>query len=555
MQHPIPDAALTQHIAILGKTGSGKTYAAKGVVERILGEGGRVCVIDPTGAWHGLRSSATGKSAGFPVVIFGGAHADLPLGGAHGEALAEIIGTASTPAIIDTSLMRVGERTRFFADFADALVRKNKGPLHLVIDEAHLFAPQGKVNDPQSGAMLHAANNLVSLGRSRGLRIILISQRPAKLHKDSLTQVETLIALRLIAPQDRRAVEDWIKDNADERQGKEIIGSLATLKTGQGWIWAPELAVLERVSFPKIKTFDTSKAPDDSEASDGPVLAPIDRDAIQKRLEVVAADAVANDPARLKAEIAKLKREAATVKPAPASDPKVAEDAERRGYERGFQEGAKATKDALLPKADAVAAAANDLRGAALPQPNYQPRPVVARAAPQPSPPPRPVRQPAMNGHAKPVSMARAERRILTALAQYPGGRTKNQVAILTGYAVNGGGFNNAISALRTAGYLIGSGDNLDATDDGIAALGHYDPLPTGDALLQHWLSQLGKAERETLRVVASAWPDALTKEDVATQAGYAADGGGFNNAVSRLRTLELVGGRGELKASDALFD
>lgn len=87
MSHPIPEAALSQHIAILGKTGSGKTYAAKGVVERILSEGGRVCVIDPTGAWHGLRSSATSKTAGFPVVIFGGSHADLPLGGAHGDAL------------------------------------------------------------------------------------------------------------------------------------------------------------------------------------------------------------------------------------------------------------------------------------------------------------------------------------------------------------------------------------------------------------------------------------------------------------------------------------
>jgi uncharacterized protein len=196
----------------------------------------------------------------------------------HGEALAEIIGAASTPAIIDTSLMKVGERTRFFADFADALIRKNKGPLHLVVDEAHLFAPQGKVNDPQSGAMLHAANNLVSLGRSRGLRIILITQRPAKLHKDSLTQVETLVALRLIAPQDRAAVESWIKDNADEKQGREIITSLATLKTGQGWIWAPELGVLERVAFPKIKTFDSSRAPSDEVNGGGPVFAPIDRE-------------------------------------------------------------------------------------------------------------------------------------------------------------------------------------------------------------------------------------------------------------------------------------
>ena len=139
----------------------------RGAVEGILTGGGRVCIIDPTGAWHGLRSSASGKSAGFPVAIFGGAQADLPLGAGHGEAIAEIIGGTSTPAIVDTSSMRVGERTRFFADFADALIRKNKGPLHLVT-EAHLFAPQGKVADPQSGAMLHAANNLVSLGVPEG---------------------------------------------------------------------------------------------------------------------------------------------------------------------------------------------------------------------------------------------------------------------------------------------------------------------------------------------------------------------------------------------------
>lgn len=30
--------------------------------------------------------------------------------------------------------------------------------------------------------------------------------------------------------------------------------------------------------------------------------------------------------------------------------------------------------------------------------------------------------------------------------------------------------------------------------------------------------------------------------------------GGGFNNALSRLRTVELVKGRGELKASEDLF-
>jgi hypothetical protein len=38
-------------------------------------------------------------------------------------------------------------------------------------------------------------------------------------------------------------------------------------------------------------------------------------------------------------------------------------------------------------------------------------------------------------------------------------------------------------------------------------------------------------------------------------QAGYEANGGGFNNAPGSLRTLELVEGRGEIKASDNQFD
>ena len=50
-------------------------------------------------------------------------------------------------------------------------------------------------------------------------------------------------------------------------------------------------------------------------------------------------------------------------------------------------------------------------------------------------------------------------------------------------------------------------------------------------------------------------YPDAMNKSEVAAKAGYEANGGGFNNALGRLRTLELVQGRGELRASDNLFE
>ena len=73
-----------------------------------------------------------------------------------------------------------------------------------------------------------------------------------------------------------------------------------------------------------------------------------------------------------------------------------------------------------------------------------------------------------------PLRLAAGERRILTALAQYPQGRSKVQVAALTGYAATGGGFNNYLGALRSRGLIKGDGDSLRITETGIRELGSW---------------------------------------------------------------------------------
>lgn len=143
MKQILPEQALKQHIAVVGKTGSGKTYTAKGIVEQLLTALKQVCIVDPTGAWYGLRSSENGKKAGFPVMIFGGHHGDAPLPPLSGHACAELVTANGVSCIFDTSGMSVGERTRWAIDFFGGLYRLIKKPLHLVIDEAHMFAPQG----------------------------------------------------------------------------------------------------------------------------------------------------------------------------------------------------------------------------------------------------------------------------------------------------------------------------------------------------------------------------------------------------------------------------
>jgi hypothetical protein len=520
---PIPDAALAHHIAILGKTGSGKSNAAKVIVEAGLDAGERICVIDPTGSWYGLRLGANGKPSKYAVVIFGGLHADVQIGPAHGQAVAEVVATSATPAVIDTRLMTVGERTAFFTAFAQTLLRRNKGPLRLVVDEAHLFAPQGRVADPRSGEMLHAANNLVSLGRSIGLRIVLISQRPAKLHKDSLTQVETLVAMRVIAPQDRRAIEDWIGEWADPAKGKEIIASLPSLPTGDAWIWSPEAGVLKREHFPLARTYDSGKAPSGEDGA--PELQPLDLEAVSALLDKAAADIKANDPRALKAEVARLSRELAAVnKHAPAVAPSWPDQREKYAAAQARARDLETAIDTMNDRLNAVwarfcvpIAEMQEAQNECFAVRNRLLTPPQRRVAAAPAPVPRqpiPTREPRQsegNG-AVPHGCAKP----LAALAGvYPAGMTEAQWATAAGYKRTGGTWQAYKSRLRGAGLIESRGGLWFATEEGAGAVGDVElPPPPGPDLARWWAAKIHGTPK-LVEALIEAWPDMLAKDEL----------------------------------------
>ena len=183
----LPADAFDDRIAIVGTAGSGKTYATKGFVERLLESGVRVAIVDPLGVWWGLRASADGSAPGYPVVVFGGRHADVPIAVDTAAALGKIIGREALACVVDLSdLGSSSARRRFMAAFAEALYETNEEPLHLVLDEADLWAPQRPIKGWEG--LLGHIEEIVRRGRVRGFIPWLITQRPAVVHKDVLSQ-------------------------------------------------------------------------------------------------------------------------------------------------------------------------------------------------------------------------------------------------------------------------------------------------------------------------------------------------------------------------------
>lgn len=214
----LPLDFVTQSAAILAKRGAGKSHTASVFAEELLKQEQQIVALDPTGAWFGLKSSADGNSPGYPVVIFGGDHADIPLESTSGEVVARAIVEHRFSCVLDLSLFRKGESIRFLAAFLETLYRLNRLPLHLICDEADYYAPQRTFGD--EARTLGAMQDIVRRGRKKGIGCTLISQRPASLNKDVLTQCEILIAMRLVHPRDIDAIEEWVAVHGDEKNGR-----------------------------------------------------------------------------------------------------------------------------------------------------------------------------------------------------------------------------------------------------------------------------------------------------------------------------------------------
>lgn len=578
---------------VVARKRSGKSHTAQVQAEDLLAAKQQIAVIDPTDAWWGLRSSADGGSAGYPITIFGGKHGDAPLDLHSGKKLAAAMVDGGFSAIFSLSKFPAHEWPTFCADFLGELYRLNSEAMHVFVDEADVCAPQNPGSKEQHRA-LQTMNDVVRRGGIKGIGCTMISQRSALVNKDLASQVDQIVVLRMSHHLDIDSVGSWVsKRTVPAAEREEMLNSLPSLPVGDAWVWRPSEVdpIFERIRVRAKRTFDSGRTPKAGERRVAPkVLAPVDVAKLGEEIAESVAKAKLNDPKALRAELVTLRSElerARTAKPAaPGKAPKVVKQkveiikpAEVRRMEAllkrtekmiaaihvieerfgtaltGFRVEVKALGDqaALLAgriqvyKSGGAAAVHVSLPSSS--EPGDRPvRKISPRDLPS-APAPRDAsekkdRKPTeldANGKAKIVA---GLRRIMIALAQRPQGLTYRQIGVRAGISTKGGTFSTYMSRARQEGWIVDEGETRKLTQQGLAALGHYDPLPQGSELAEYWIRELGGGAARMLRVLIDHYPNPMDGAKLGELAGVSHAGGTFSTYLSRMRGLELITGK-----------
>jgi hypothetical protein len=590
--------------AILAKRGSGKSGAIKVIMEEMLEKKLPFAMLDPVGIAWGILSSFDGKKpSGYEVLIVGGEHGHIPLQKDGGATIARAIASENVSVIIDFKGSSKNAYRRFVTDFLNTLRPNNKLSRLIIIGEASRLIPQ-RIR-PDQTECYDAVEETVLLGRNDALGVLLEGQRPAILNKDVLSQMDTVFALNITHPLDKKALQDWFQEavEADKGEFEKFWAEIQRLQRQEAVIWSPSfLKMFQRFRFRDFTTFHPDRTHLRRQGLLQTTAATTDVSALAERLKgelaTVVEKAKADDPAALRVQVRQLK--ASLDHANELNERNVAE-----GYEIQEQYRSKPDKvvekrvevpmlkDAQIKRLEALAARVEKLsekwsdvgtelgdaakaytqEAAQLRAALKQPVPLLpsasvaaAKLAPVRRLPGNmsiptfrlpPVREAVANvqsdGDAQDAApLPKGERIVLSAIAQYPEGVERDQLSVLTGYKRSSR--DAYLSRLREKGMIDDKGTAITATDVGVAALGSdYEPLPTGAALQEHWRRRLPEGERRVFEVVLKAGGKPVSREAIDAQTNYKRSS--RDAYIARLKARRIIEvTRDGIAASQSLF-
>lgn len=561
----LPLDAVTQKFAILAMSGAGKTTASKVLTEGMLANNQPVVIFDPVGVWWGLRLASDGKGDGFPVLTIGGDKGDIPISGSAGESVADLLVGSGRSAIVDLSLLDDGDQQRVVADFARKAIKTSNSPLHLVLDEADVFAPETSRSKHQENcrqAICHVAQR----GRVKGLGLTVICQRSSLLNKTVLTQCGTLVALRTSGSQDLKAIENWVSAFCSKQDTLEVIRSLPSLENGEAWIVSPSwLKHCGRARILLPDTYDSSKTPVAGAVQVAPK--PLTGDALasaKEKLAAAAAEFEANDVDALRARVSSLKAQLeakGTVVVSPAREREL--ESRIHCQEQEIRNLRARTSEAVVRASDAISEARRLLAGedSKVPLP---PRPPELKPEPVPVKETKPdPEDPDLAGRLKPGQM-----KVLSALQRlHPMHLTLQQLATLACMSPGSGTFTAYLAVLSDRGNIQRfvaeeKGKRVSVygiTAAGVAAAGGGAPGSkpfTVDELMGMWGAVLNGKQKAMLALLVKHYPKWTTLESLAKAVEMSPGSGTFGSYISILRRYGLADTdrMKNIRASETLF-
>lgn len=108
-------------------------------------------------------------------------------------------------------------------------------PVFVVLEEAHNLVPAGREEGGRAGRIIR---RIAAEGRKFGIFLVLVTQRPGRVHADTLSQCGSQIIMRLTNPDDQSAVR-----RAAESVSEALLGDLPGLNIGEAVALGPMVRV------------------------------------------------------------------------------------------------------------------------------------------------------------------------------------------------------------------------------------------------------------------------------------------------------------------------
>ncbi len=553
---------LAERLLATSRSGGGKSWLLRKILEETHGKVQQI-VIDPDGEFASLRAT-------FDYLVCKPEGGDVALAPDMARILARKLMETGASAILDIYDMNPDDRQEFVALFLHELMNLPRDLWHnllVVMDEAHLFAPEGQRTEAG-----RAVIDLATRGRKRGFGLVLATQRLASLNKNVAAQMinKAIGGTGLDLDLTRSMGEIGSKSKEREKEIKH-------LKTGEFLIYGPAFDLQEprKVKVGMVRTSHPEAGAGLMQATPAPsaqikaIIAKSLADLPKQAEKVAETEAeLRQELARMQAELRGLKaNRGITEEEITALVDREVKDAIRHTWGAAADQ-VRELESLIRKEAESEGEAESSFREDAMarihggvmtllaeqapPQYGYEVQHVRAADLQDNTPgksfegiPFAPTEGPGwVAGSGQVGAFKKGAREILGQLvAALPKGWTRSQVATLVTMSPSSGTFSTYLSNLKQAGAILDQNGILFATAKGKMLMGKNAPRPkTQDEMVALWMQRMKLGARRMLQaLLMPRFKAGMTRQALAEVVGMEATSGTFSTYLSNLKKNNLI--------------